>query len=362
MVDITKNMSSYEGILKEFLNFRRSAENMSEITVNNDFIKLRGFFLYLQKQGKDWKNPDEQIVLEYLSNYENQSFNMYLSKISVFYKWYFKIDEKPDFLKRIKFRTQRQFKRTKEHIQKRQRIVTDEEYNQLQQAIHNPRDKALIELFYRTGARKGELLSTTNKSLNISDDGLTYITVLKSKTQTRVIPVKTELLPHTEEYFLRYYPYKDRQEEYPLFFSPSNPQKNIIGCTVNKILDRAIEQSDIKRKITPHDFRHTAITRHCQTTMSRSRIELLYGLEHGSQQLKVYDHTEIEDMAKYIKEQTISTGSQTLTQLEKENKKIKSNYENRLEGLEKRLDKYASIIRLLTEDAQEEFENPITTI
>ncbi len=344
-------MSEFDEILKEYLIFRKNAQNKSDKTVNLDRIKLTKVYEHLKSKGIDWKKPTEKGILEFLSQYkEGNTFNSYLVHISVFYKWYLRLDEKPDFLKRISHRTKRQMMRTKKYIQKRQRIITNEEYQQMQNITHNIRDKAILELLYQTGIRREELLSMTNQSIDITDNDIVYITVFESKTETRRIPVSKHKLPLTEEYYLRYYPFKDKTEEYSLFYNQHNPRKHLSISTPNKIIERIAKRAGIQRTVSPHDFRHTAITRDCKTTMPRSLIETYYGLVKGSQQFKTYDHTDIEDIAQYIKENNTEKAPHTISQLEKQNQDIKSNYENRLKELENRLDKYAEIIKMFSNE------------
>jgi site-specific recombinase XerC len=202
----------------------------------------------------------------------------------------------------------------------RERIVSEEEYNALIDNARMLMHKAMIETLYLFGCRVSELVSMNAEDVKYNEDGITTITVRDSKTIPRDISIEGRA-----EYLLKWYEnyqhFKGKKNK-PLW---SNYQKNkhnryTIGSLEKSI--RVICKRACLRHITPHDFRHTAITRFRKNGEDETDIQTVFGLSKSSVMMKVYDHNKIEDYQKKLRKR-IKKPKPTYEMLEKKTDEIK---------------------------------------
>ena len=114
------------------------------------------------------------------------------------------------------------------------------------------------------------------------------LTVYESKTIPRPIAI-TEYPQYLYEWYNTHQPNKKHKNK-PLFPSSWNNDEKFGKTYINSLLERLVKKSEIiNRHISPHDFRHTAISRDRLNGMSTSSIETKYGWIHGTTQITIYD-------------------------------------------------------------------------
>jgi integrase/recombinase XerC len=166
------------------------------------------------------------------------------------------------------------------------------------------RDRAIIELFYSSGIRLGELVG-----LNMVDiDFIQGLIKVRGKgRKERVVPVGDPALGALREYLenrrevsetLSYGGSKD-----PVFVGKSDAR--LSARTVARILDKMVLMSGLKRKISPHVLRHTFATWLVQDGVSIYEVQKLLG--HSSIEMtQVYSHLHTDQLHSAVNKLTLS--------------------------------------------------------
>ena len=284
-------MDSNKTLIKDYFDFKKTVKNLTNNTISEQFNNLESYDKFINKP---FTEVTEKEILEYLSRYKPTTRNPRLSILRGFYKWLLKLDENqplPEYLRRLKFVRLKQ-----DDIKYRERVVTEQEYNILIANCSTPMHRAIIETLYNFGVRRSELVSMKASDV-IYCEGITKITVRESKTRTR-----DSIYDGRSKYLLEwvevYHPYKEQSDK-PLF--PGSKDKSFNKVSVNHLIKRTCQKARLKRKITPHDFRHTAITNSRAKGVPDTHIETNYGLVHGTSQLQIYDHNKTKNYEEYLR-------------------------------------------------------------
>lgn len=344
-------MNSNEELIDDYISFKKM-ENESEQSLYTKKSWLRTFSRDLNKPFTEVKRKD---VINHLSQYSTVTIQNKKSLITDFYKYILDLDEDerlPDFLRKIP-----NPKRKHDDIKYRERYITEDVYNRLLEYCPTPKHKAIIETLYNFGLRKSELTSINYNGVSY-DGEVTKVTVRESKTSTRdvIIPGRSKHLLNWVESF---YPDKDKPSQ-PLFFSnKSNREKRYSHSALNRFLMRLCAKADIKRKITPHDFRHTYITNQCKNGIPETHIKTNTGLTKNSKMLSVYDHNKLKDFEEYLKKINVES-EPTYDLLEKQKETLEEKHQKEIDELkveQKRL--YKMLIHFLKNknELEDEVEN-----
>jgi len=256
---------------------------------------------------KAFKDVSSEDTKSFLKKYSQDSYEPLRSCITNFYRWHLKLeydDKLPEYLRVLKSRSGRALRKQGKEIKIRPRLISPEEYKLLIDNAINPYQKAIIETLYLTGARISEILSMKATDI-IQGDKITKIIVRESKTEPREIPIM-----ETPQYLLEWYrtfqPYKGDDKK-PLWASPYGKStfQTIKREAVLKMIQKTSKKAGITKKITNHDFRHTAISRDLANGMPRSLVESKFGLVHGSEMLRIYDHNGNVQLEEYYNKNMI---------------------------------------------------------
>lgn len=190
-------------------------EKLKKVTISRKIAALRSFYRYLHREGKVRFNPAELVLHPRLEKY----IPVVLS-----------VDEMLSLL-RVNFPGD----------------------------TLGLRDRAIIEIFYSAGIRLSELTGLNREDVDFSG-GL--IKVRGKGRKERIVPIGKPALDAINAYLsMRSDLAKKEGEEgceEPLFFSARG--KRINPRAVARIVERAVRQSGIGRKISPHALRHSFAT------------------------------------------------------------------------------------------------------
>jgi len=329
----------------------REEEGLSEITIGNQIKilnKLEGFIK------KSFKETTEKDILDFLKegNLKSSSKDTYKGIIIPFYKWLFEWEygEKlPVCIRHIKARKKRQKERDI-NIDSEDRIIKPEYYHKLIKIAPNIKTKAILETLNTFGIRRKELCSIDADGIKEYDTPKWYLklTIRESKTKPRKIPVDKDEYPQYLLTYWKQHPFNNEKGK-PLFYSKIDRNGNPVRYSkiaITKMIKRLCEQAGIKPHFTPHDFRHTAISRDRAKDVPVTHIETKYGFIHGSTQIKTYDDNGNNEYVDYLLGKSeIENQPETIDKIEKERDLLK----DKLSDLGEKVEKLEKTISLFDE-------------
>lgn len=212
----------------------------------NDIEDLLGF---LNERGVSI--PDRLMVRSYMmklhTSYNRSSINRKLSSIKGFFDFILTqtdLDLNP-------FAHVRSLKKH-EDLPK---FMTPDEMIDLIEGVQDLRDRAVLELFYSTGVRVGEVEAMSCMDVDM-DSGFILVTGKGSKQ--RRIPVGKRALSAITEYLQsRGIPDPIYCAE-PLFLN--SRKKRLTSRSIRRLVDRWAKSASLNRHISPHVIRHTFAT------------------------------------------------------------------------------------------------------
>jgi len=166
-----------------------------------------------------------------------------------------------------------------------EKIISYEEYVKLLQAASNPRDKALLQFMYESGARILEILKVRIKDLHLDEN---YAVVGGGK---RLVPLANK---EFIEEWLRIHPLKSEPEAY-LFCNLRAPKKPLSYPAVRKLLRRISRKAGLSRRITAHMFRHSRATLLAKLEVSPYTMNQVMGWSTSTRMWQVYLHITQKD-------------------------------------------------------------------
>ncbi|MFD2112249.1 tyrosine recombinase XerC [Thiorhodococcus fuscus] len=152
------------------------------------------------------------------------------------------------------------------------------------------RDTAMIELFYSSGLRLGELVAVNLGEIDMNEGELS---VLGKGSKTRRLPVGAKAREAIQSW-LRVRANLANQDEPALFVSSRGTRIN--PRTVQKRLDRWAQERDATRHLHPHLLRHSFATHLLESSGDlRAVQELLGHADIGTTQ--IYTHLDFQHLA-----------------------------------------------------------------
>lgn len=177
------------------------------------FSSIKGFFLYLLKNGYIKNNPTEKVLPPKLSKKLPEVLEVNQVEI---------ILSKPDVNDKLGLR-----------------------------------DKAILEVLYACGTRVSELINLKLSDLFFSDE---VIRVFGKGSKERLIPIGSSAIEWVTAYIKKSRPLlmkKAKSENYVFLNSRSS---KISRMGLWKIIDKYVKESGISKEVHPHTFRHSFAT------------------------------------------------------------------------------------------------------
>jgi integrase/recombinase XerC len=243
---MTIHLESFLNLYKMFLLDQRGLSRETYRAYVND---IQDLILFLDE--KECAIPDRMVVRSYMMKlhnaYNRSSINRKLSSIKGFYDFIMSRGE----LEANPFSHVRSL-RKQEDLPK---FLTPEEIIDLIEKVDDPRDRAVLELFYSTGVRVGEV-----EGMNCMDvDAVAgFILVTGKGSKQRKIPVGMRALQALAAYL------RTRGVEDPIYCAEplflNSRGKRLTSRSIRKIVDRWAMTAGLSRHISPHVIRHTFAT------------------------------------------------------------------------------------------------------
>ena len=176
---------------------------------------------------------------------------------------------------------------TKGHKELRvlEKIITEEEYQKLIGVAKSPKMRALLQFMYESGARILEILRVRIKDVDTEN----HYAVVGGGKRLIALP-KTE---HIEEW-IKKHPMRRKPEAY-LFCNSRDPRKPMRYQSVRKILNNLSKKAGLRRRITPHMFRHTRASILAKAGVSPYTMNKVMGWSTDSKMWRTYLHITQKD-------------------------------------------------------------------
>lgn len=222
-------------LFRKILNIRNYSES-TILSYNNALIQFKKWNYSGAKLDKDLLFK----YVEYLSAYD-KSYS-YIKNSIMALKLYSELVLgrilKNDYLKRIKRKSTLPD------------VLSIEEIKQVLDSIDNLKHKAIISLIYSCGLRISECINLKNIDI---DSKRMLIKIVQGKgKKDRLVQLSPKLLDLLRDY------YKEYKPKVHLFQGQSKDEYS--ARSIQKILKKALEKCNIKKRITVHSLRHSFAT------------------------------------------------------------------------------------------------------
>lgn len=200
-----------------------------------------------------------------------------------FYKWLRDTEDFPEEVKWIKS-TGRRGKR----IELPEDMLSEEDIKKLLNFADNPRDKAFISIIYESGCRIGEMLFLRIKHVKFDKYGAQLL--VDGKTGFRRVRIIASV-PFLMEW-LNKHPKKEEPES-PLWITRNYTQINY--AAIRKRLKVIAKKAGIKKRMNPHNFRHSRAT-YLANHLTEAQMKEFFGWVQASDMAAIYVHLSGRDV------------------------------------------------------------------
>lgn len=337
-MEIERNLENKK-LVEDYFLHKKQGKGISEKTVyaQSNILKTLSEFV-----NKTFKEVTEKDIRNYLNQYENSNTtDTKKAVIRKFYIWLYKVRRNqplPQCISWIEFSSRATKERNRNLDKDKERIVTKEQYYKLLDACNRTQYKAVLETLWTFGCRVGELVSPNIGDVKQNGD-LIEITFRVSKTKKRTVYSKESL-----GYLINWVNYRKAEgakNDDPLFTSV-NPNPRFAGnrmCVnaIQKLLVRLMNFAELDRKrLSPHDFRHTAITRALGEGMPKTHVETFFGLVKNTKVFSIYDHNGEDELRNYINgSKPEIKRPETYEELKRKKDTLEKDLTNKINGLTK---------------------------
>jgi len=275
-----------KNLIKEFIASCRS-QGIGKNRCRKYILELSKLSAMLGKPFNAATKKDMQGVVAEIEDWDRAAWTKtdYKTALKKFYRWL----EKPELIDWISTRLKRNATKLPEEM------LTDAEVKLLLAQSRNERDSALLITMFETGARVGEIGGLKVKNLSFDENGA--VLMLAGKTGMRRVRV-IDACPYLKAWLNRH-PSSDNPEA-PLFLNMATGKAVNYG-TIRYMLKRLQKRAGLKKKVNPHNFRHSRATILAGHLTESQRCAYL-GWIQGSKMAQIYTHLSGQDTDKAILE------------------------------------------------------------
>lgn len=268
-----------ETTLKTYRDRKRFFESL-------DNIKLKDFSI---QHFELWRKEINQMSIS--TNYKNHLFKFFKALLNYGAKWY-NFNFNSVYSKMINFTNPNE-------VQKEMEFYTYEEFKQFLSVEQDIYYKAMFEILYYCGLRRGELKGLTwedidfkEKTIRINKNVISYIngvkfkvTSPKTKSSNRVLPMPDILVNDLKELYEKCKSYYNFNLKW-FVFGDTEP------CTNNRIRDRKVRNCKLAniKEIRIHDFRHSCASLLINKGASINVVAKYLGHTKIDETLNTYTH------------------------------------------------------------------------
>ena len=160
------------------------------------------------------------------------------------------------------------------------------------------RNRAVLELLYCTGIRRGELLNVNVNDFHPEERELVIVDGKGRKD--RVVPVGEYAVYFTVAYLKLIRPWMVRSQSERALFVDHYKGGRLSAATVRRIVGDAVKRSGIHKHVTPHTIRHSMVTHMLRNKADLRHIQAILG--HASlKSTQLYTHVSVEDLKEVMR-------------------------------------------------------------
>lgn len=237
----------------EYRDYLTSIRKYPDNTVNSYLSDITIFKEYLDSLKINYLKVDKDIIREYLkvlgnSNYKSSSINRILSSLKNYYEYL-------EYKHLIEYNPLKDLNRPKKE-KRLPNFINNNDYEKIiKKSLERTdfigrRNTLLLELLYSSGIRISEAINIKIKDINISDKS---IRILGKGSKMRIVYFGE----YAKEYLEEYLKVRNSSLEY-LFLNKNNTLLTRRGAEY--IISNLVKTSLLKKKVTPHTFRHSYAT------------------------------------------------------------------------------------------------------
>ena len=244
--------------IKDYIDYTKYERKLSKETSKNYEYDLIHFNTFLEKNKynlNDITSINQKIIEDYLSylniNKDSRTIARNITSLNNFFKYLMIekiIEVNPcEFIDRPKL------------SKKLPNVLSVEEVDKLLDIKLNTRfdyrNKAMLELLYSSGLRISELVNLTTRDIDFTNS---IVRCFGKGNKERIVPISEYSLYYIKLYYdMRDTFFKGKINDY-LFLN--NHGKKLTRQGFNKILNKILEEKNIKKEVTPHTLRHSFAT------------------------------------------------------------------------------------------------------
>lgn len=226
------------------------------------------------------KTDMEEVIIQ-LDKQGYAEWTKYCFKVSLrkFFKWMRNSgDELPPEVKWIKMRQKNCNNKLPEDL------ITEEEVKKMITHARKARERSLIAVLYESGCRIHELLNLRMKHITFDTYG--GVISVSGKTGSRRVRLVTSVVYLQD--WLNEHPCHDDPEAF--IFIKHGTSAEIVGYDrVRHLLTRIAKSAGIKKKVNPHNFRHSRASL-MANHMTEAQLKEIFGWTQASRMASVYVH------------------------------------------------------------------------
>lgn len=196
--------------------------------------------------------------------------------------------EYPDKIKWLKPKLNNDKKKLPEEL------LTKEEVRKMIKAARHLRDKALVSVLYESGCRRGELMALRIKHIQFDDYGCILMVPDEGKTGARRVRLVTST-PYLSNWVSHHPGKEDPNSHLWVSIGTTNFGNQLSYNAIRKRLIDLAEKCEIKKKVNPHNFRHSRAT-HLANDLTEAQMCEYFGWKQGSRVPSVYIHMSGRDI------------------------------------------------------------------
>ena len=182
-------------------------------------------------------------------------------------------------------------------------VLTVEEIDRIEEAIdvslpEGVRDRAIVEMLYSCGLRVSELCSLKMSDLYVKEE---FMRVHGKGRKERLVPIGSRALGELQKWFEVRQGIRIKQGEEDFVFLSTRRGSHLSRITLFVYIKDYAQKAGIRKKISPHTFRHSFATHLLEGGANLRAIQAMLGHENIST-TEIYMHVDTSHLRQEILE------------------------------------------------------------